>query len=233
MTKKSFFRRPSVGEIKDGKEPVLLESRIIPNLDKLTENQYAVIKEGVFKFSSHEDEKKFLKHGTSIPIPKCSQRDLMRIKKKPQQRFRETVEEKIGYLKYVSGFSFYPVMGNDMLMRKVLLVELLEAARIMAYGKVRPSADVTSEYDYIDANIVGREGGTFIVSTPSRRKKQPRYRFKVSSVPIENNVFAYVNPYGFSTQKLGVESKAMREGFGAGFNENGLKEVRDYRWDTN
>jgi len=211
MEKKSFFRRPSASEIRDDREPVLLERRIIDGVRDLKEHQYAVITEKVFDFSRWGSGKKFIKHGQGIPIPRRSQRDLIAAGKRPFERFKESVEDKIKHLGYVSGFSFYPVMGNDKLMRKVLFVELLEAARLMAYGRAYHEADIRVEHNYTDAQRVAREGGAFIVSTPSRRKKQPRYEFKVSNIPVEDNVFAYANAYSFSSQNLGVKSKAMRE----------------------
>ena len=203
--KKNFFERPSPAEIKEDQEPVVLEDKIIAALQELRPHQYAVIPGE--KFDAHFNPAKFLKHGETFDLGNRP------FGKSPRTLFRDAVSDpQTSFNTYMSGYSFKPLMGPDKVPRRVPFVELLEAARILAYGTVYPEAAVKIEGEYTHAKKVGKEGGSFLISSPSRTKKHGRYRFTISSIPLRfTKPFVYLIPYSFSTQDLGVESKAFRE----------------------
>ncbi len=205
--KKAFFARKTPAQIKEGKEPVILEQRkVVSALQNLSPDRYAIIPENIF--DADFDPQKFFKHGETIWLPNRSP-----FWKTPVALLREAIEHpQTRLVPYLSGFSFKPLSRVDKKIRRVPLVELLEAARILAYGKEYPGADVTVDHEYATSLRVSQEGGSFIVSTPSRTKKHPRYRFKISSIPVDaRDNFVHTIPYGFVSRELGVESKAFRE----------------------
>ncbi|MEK6809866.1 MAG: hypothetical protein AABY40_04270 [Nanoarchaeota archaeon] len=205
---KSFFARPTPAEIRKDKEPFLLEDKIY-SLKGLAANQYAVISEKAFTARfGFGDAAKFLKHGETFHL-----RNNRPVGKTPKSLIKEAViDPQISFNTFMSGYSFKPCFGPDKIPRRVPFVELLEAARILAYGVAHPEADVKVEGMYAIANKARIEGGSFLVSTSSRTKRHDRYRFMVNSVPMHySEPFVYLVPYNFSTSDLGVESKAFRE----------------------
>ena len=203
--KKRFFGRPSPAEIKEDKEPVILEDKIVVALQELQPHQYAVIPGE--KFGAHFNPAKFLKHGETFDLGNRP------FGKSPCTLFRDTVSDpQTSFNTYMGGYSFKPLIGPDKVPRRVPFVELLEAARILAYGTVYPDAAVKIEGEYTDVRKVEKEGGSFLISSPSRTQKHGRYRFTISSIPMRfTKPFVYLIPYSFGTQDLGVESKAFRE----------------------
>src|SRR3989344_6023929 len=204
---KSFFASPTTAEIKKDKEAVLLEDRI-SSLQSLAAHQYAVISEKSFtpRFG-FSDPAKFLKHGETFHL-----RNNRPFGKTPRSLIKEAVTDpQISFNTFMSGYSFKPCFGPDKVTRRVPFVELLEAARILAYGVAHPEADVKVEGVYTIAKKARMEGGSFLVSTSSRTKRHDRYRFMVNSVPMNySEPFVYLVPYNFSSSDLGVESKAFR-----------------------
>ncbi len=207
IDKKAFFERRTPAEIKEGKEPVLLEKRIVAALQRLQPNQYAVISEKAFD-ARFGDPAKFMKHGETLALRASSI-----FGKTPGALFKEAITHPQELLNpYQCGYSFKPLTGPDRVPRRVPFVELLEAARILAYGKEFPGADVKVEGEYTGAARVRTEGGSFVVSTPSRSRKHDRYRFIISSIPMHYaEPFVYLIPYSFASKELGAESKAFRE----------------------
>ena len=176
--KKQFFARPTPAEIREGKEPLLLERRIIAGLEGLQPHQYAVIPETVFypRFWTA----KFLKHGETLTLSRSSL-----FGKRPLDLFREALTNpQLKINPYLCGYSFRPLQGQDRVTRRVPLVELLEAARILAYGPTLPGADIKVEGTYDNARRVRAEGGSYLVSTPSRREHHARHRFKIQSIQV-------------------------------------------------
>ena len=206
VDKKSFFERKTPTQIKEGKEAVLLEGRVVSVLQELQPHQYAVIPEQLFD-PRFGDPAKYFKHGETYRL---SNRPFG---KTPRALLREAVHDpQVSFNKYMSGYSFVPRHGPDRVPRRVPFIELLEAARILAYGKVFPDAAVRVEGEYINAKKARTEGGSFLVSTPSRTQKHSRYRFTVKSIPLAfSEPEVYLIPYSFNTQDLGVESKVFRE----------------------
>ena len=204
---KAFFARPTPAEIKKDKEPVLLEDKV-SSLLELPPDQYAVISEKLFTARlGFINSAKFLKHGETFKL-----QNNRPFGKTPRKLFKEAITPpQIGFNTYMSGYSFKPCFGPDKVPRRVPFIELLEAARILAYGAMQPEADVTVEGAYTAAKRAITEGGSFLVSTPSRTKKHDRYRFLVRSIPMYySEPFIYLVSYSFATQELGVESKAFR-----------------------
>ncbi len=203
--KKAFFARPTVAQIKEGKEPLLLEGKIVEALQELPQDRYAIIAEKTY--GPDFNPAKFLKHGETYKVGDRP------FGKTPLTLLREVLSNpQLSFNKYMSGYSFVPRVGPDRTPRRVPFVELLEAARIVAYGKEHPEAAVKVEGEYFNAKRVGNEGGSFLVSTPSRTAKHDRYRFIVTSIPTYFvKPFVYLVPYSFASQDIGVESKAFRE----------------------
>ena len=205
--KKLFFERPTPAQIKEGKEPVLLENKIVAALQELQPQQYAVIPEKLFD-TNLNDFAKFWKHGETFQLG-----NYRPFGKSPRDLFQEAVTNpQTSFNTYMGGYSFRPRLGLDKVPRRVPFVELLEAARILAYGNIYPDAAVTIHGEYIHAARTATEGGSFIVSTPSRTRKHDRYRFKISGIPVQfSKPFVYLIPYSFTSKELGVESKIFRE----------------------
>ncbi len=205
--KKLFFERPTPALIKEGKEPVLLENKIVAALQGLRPHQYAVIPERLFD-TNLSNLAKFWKHGETFELG-----NYRPFGRSPRDLFQEAVtNSQTSFNTYMGGYSFRPQLGPDKVPRRVPFVELLEAARILAYGKIYPEAAVAVHGEYIHAARAATEGGSFLVSTPSRTKKHDRYRFKISGIPIQfSKPFVYLIPYNFTSKELGVESKIFRE----------------------
>ena len=207
--KKAFFARPTAAEIKKGKEPVLLERKVvIAGLEALLPHQNAVIPEELFTGRPSFHPETFLKKGETYVLDTGRSYG-----KSPRTLFRDAVTTpQTSFNTFMSGYSFRPRLGPDRVVRRVPLVELLEAARIIAYGKAHPEAAVRIEGDYTHAQRVYQEGGAFLVSTPSRTEKADRYGFTVRSIPMKySESFVYFIPYGFDSQDLGAKSRVFRE----------------------
>ncbi len=204
--KKAFFDRPTPAQIKEGKEPVLLEDKILAGLENLQPHQYAVIPES--KFGGDFNPAKFLKHGDTFEL-----RTARPFGKVPRTLFRESVTNRqLSFNTYMSGYSFVPCLGPDRVPRRVPFVELLEAARILAYGHEYPGAAPKVLGEYINSAKVKTEGGSFLVSTPSRSKKDHRYKFTLTGIPIYFwKPHIHLIPYSFASPDLEVKSKMFRE----------------------
>ena len=129
--------------------------------------------------------------------------------KTPRDLLLETIAQR-KIFPYLSGYSFRPLAGPDRIPRRVPFIELLEAARIMAYGTVS-GADVGIEGKFKDAVKARTEGGAFSVSTPSQRRKHSRHLIEIQGIPfyfVKPEVF--IIPYSFRSD-LAVESKAYRK----------------------
>ena len=83
------------------------------------------------------------------------------------------------------GYSFRPVQGRDRDKRNVPFVWIADAARIFSYSN-QISAPIDVE-DYSRSQRVSIEGASVVLGVPSRRQKQPRYRFKLENVPIKRS----------------------------------------------
>ena len=211
--KKTFFRRPTEAQIRNGHEQVLLERNLIATLERLGEEEYAEVPFGLINLESFGGPKTFMKSGPHVPLHRFRSIDhAVYVAATPTQLLFSAVRNPKIMTKYRSGYTFRPVMGDDKRFRKVFLFEVMEAARLMAYGKAIPMADLVVDKNYTDTSAVSKEGGKYLVTTPSRRKKHRRHAFTVSGIPVvEQSKFIFASPFSFSTEDVGIESKTFRD----------------------
>ena len=88
----------------------------------------------------------------------------------------------------LSGYTFKPIMGNDRLIRKVFLNELLDAAWITSYAEQKgaPSIVLGSFLDNI-ASAAYDGAMVTVKSVPSKTEGTPPYSFDLGSVPVSFN----------------------------------------------
>lgn len=99
-------------------------------------------------------------------------------------------------LSYV-GISWRPVQGTDRVLRIVPFDAVVDAVSILNYAH-STGTGIDVDMNYIDANIVQREGGKVICKVPSRTKKRGKYRLTLNHVPLlpgkeENAVILSLN----------------------------------------
>ena len=211
--KKTFFERPTEAQIRNSGEEVALETDLISRLENLVAGEYALITEGTINLRQFGGGRKFLKHGPHTPIRRFRSIDeAIQEGKTPTELLKHAIENPSIRTRYRSGFTFKPVFTTDKMIRRVRLFEVLEAARIMAYGKEQPSAVIRVEGNYQSSTRVSIDGASFLVSTPSRRKRHRRHAFTLSGIPvIGNSRHVYVTPYNFASRDVAVESKTFDE----------------------
>ena len=110
------------------------------------------------------------------------------------------------------GFSFRPVQGRDRRKRIVPFTWVLEGARLFTYAEnlANPQQGIQVR-PYEDSARVAREGASIPVLVPSRTAKQPRYRLKLSHVPVVDNPEKNAIVWSFgSTYEEGRESEHSR-----------------------
>jgi|ETNmetMinimDraft_2_1059921.scaffolds.fasta_scaffold16173_2 hypothetical protein len=116
-------------------------------------------------------------------------------------------QARINYL----GYSFRPVFGRDREKRIVPFVNLAEGARIFTYAethsafrqkniqtdKMEAKKGIKVE-SYQNSKRVLREGASVVVNIPSRSKKKPKYKFRLSHVPYVPNSPGSDSNYGLA-----------------------------------
>jgi AraC-like DNA-binding protein len=211
--KKKFFERSSEAQIRKDKERVVVEMDLIARLEGLKNEEYAEIGLDVFRFNTFGGFKRFMKNGPAVNFGTFRSIDeAVKLGKTPMQRLNDAFNNPVVRTKYRNGYTFKPVIGDDKLTRVVHLFEVMEAARLMAYGKAMPVADIAIKKAYTSASAVNREGGKYLVSTPSRRKKRRRHNFTIGGIPLSRSEpYVFVSPYSFTSENVAVESKTMRE----------------------
>ena len=199
--KKAYFKEATVAQIKKDKEEVRAERDLVDRIEALGAEQFLVVPADVFQFQHWGGEKKFKKHGPEVkPRRFRSIDECVRLRLSPRQRLKDAFDNvRKGYQK---GYSFNPLDGNDKRKRVVPLVEVLEGARLFTYAHNFPTS-IDVEADYTDAARVARDGGSFLVSVPSRRKKVRRYKLMLKGVPVTGHTpYRVVTPYRFRSQSL-------------------------------
>ena len=217
MSKKQYFREPTLAKIINGSEPVYVDksSELAKQALALKGGQYLILKleDGLIpkKFSS---PRKFLKHGDFIQIPTPSSIDEAVESYMYPWILRRDKVDSIDDM-YHSGYSFRPFapFQDDKKERRVRLVELCEALRILSYSEnPETKTDIKIKKVYAESERVSKDGATVEVSVPSRTKKQPRYRFNMHSVVVDsNNPNSYAVANGFFTDiKLPAKDWSFR-----------------------
>jgi len=135
--------------------------------------------------------RKFLKHGAEVkPRRQYTLEDMLRDKKIPLKQREEAFNRIRG--QYYCGYSFQPLRA-DKRKRKIPLVECLEGARLYYYANNTSASIDTKGYGSLEkAKRAEIEGSDFIVDVPSRTPKQPRYHFKLMSVPTIDSSYKYL-----------------------------------------
>ena len=190
MTKKTFFRENTIGEIKT-KNKVNINS--LYEISNLKQNEYTIIPSFIPK--NYENSRKFMKHGPEVkPRRYYSLEEALKIRKTPVQ-LREEAFNKINSFEFC-GYSFMP-LGKDKRKRKVSLVECLEGARLFAYSHQTNAKIFAKPYDKPER--VDKEGAEVIIEVPSRTKKEKRNKFKLTSVPIKDSQEKYAISFNFGS----------------------------------
>ncbi len=197
MSKKSFFaERPltdlrSLNVRKITRPQGLVE--IIDSLNPETETLELRFRLTPGRFFAHSEDsaqasRKCLKHGDYIALshPKtkeeCFQSPLipLAIRARDFAHLQEMREEEINYV----GYSVRPTWG-DRTRRVMPFVFLPQGVKLFGYAETQAGGIVV--HPYKDAARVKKEGANIILEVPSRTKKQPRYKFRISHVPIVRN----------------------------------------------
>ena len=204
MAKKDYFAEPSAAYIVRHKEPTYAAKKdeLANRILSLQDNQYLVIPIHSVPLipRQYPNPKKFLKHGSFVQVKTPRSIDEAVESHILPWILRREAFDAVASM-YHSGYSFRPIQGyrKDQRERRVRLVELCEALRILSYG-TQTSNDIIIEKVYLDSKRASKDGATVSVSVPSRSYKQPRYRFRMNSVVIDSNdPHSYVVANGFLT----------------------------------
>lgn len=194
MAKKSFFVERTVAEIRElgmqetGRHRGLV--RTIDDLDPASDGLIvrAQLIPGRFFIGSGNQAKasrKAYKHGDLIALshPSTKQgcyesREIpLMIRARDFARLGEMKEEEINFF----GYSVRPEWG-DRTRRVFPFAWMPEGVRLFSYAEI--SAGGVKVEAYPDARKVRANGASVVVSVPSRTKKNPRYRFRLTNVPF-------------------------------------------------
>lgn len=195
MTKKSFFRERTAGEIQSLKNKKVYRARglieIIDRLDLTEEGlilSFQIIPGRFYRNTKTDAEasRKCYKHGDLIILSQpqnlgealSSSETPLSIRARDFSKLSEIREEEINYV----GYSHRPVFGRDKTKRVFPFVWMPEGARLWGYAE-NMTQGVKVEM-YKDAKKVKNEGASVAVEVPSRTRKKPRYKFKLLHVPV-------------------------------------------------
>lgn len=201
MTKKTYFQEPTLASIVNSGEPLIVNdvSQIASTLLELRDGHYVVI-EGNLVPDSYPNSRKFLKHAPFVQVKHPDSIDeAVEMMQLPWQ-YRKVTFDKLPHF-YFPGYSVKPYaqFQDDKRERRVRLVELCEALRILSYG-LQQGSDIKIERIYAESKRASKDGATIAVSVPSRTDGQPRYRFKMTSVVLDaNDPSAHAVANGFHT----------------------------------
>lgn len=199
--KKSFFRERTVNEIKDLHVKKVYNQRgLVERIDdsNFSEDAFEIrtqIIPGRFTANtkSHATaSRKCYHHGNLIALshPKTQEEcfdcpDIpLKIRERDFLELRGMREEEINFI----GYSCQPRWG-DRTKRIFPFVWLDEGVRLFSYDENIAHGNGVDTDDlhiqcYSNALKVKKEGANVVVDVPSRRKKQPRYKFRLLHVPI-------------------------------------------------
>jgi len=189
MPKKDFFKESTISEIEE-------KTLVGKHVDELDSREYVILASSLIIPKGYKSARKFMKHGPEVkPRRIYNLEQAVREIRTPVQ-LREEAFNKIKNSFYC-GYTFMPT-GKDQRKRKVSLVECLEGARISAYAHQVPGTEIKIK-PYDDAKRVRQDGAEIIVDVPSRETKQPRVKFKLTSVPIIDSPEKYLISLGIGS----------------------------------
>lgn len=188
MSKKQYFKEPTLAQIIEDSRPIYVSRpfKFVEKVFDLKEGEYLVIKASLVP-PEYRLPRKFLKHGKYVQIPRPRSIDEAIENHMFPWKLRQDIFDSIDAI-YHPGYSFRPFADfqHDKRERRVRLVELCEAIRILSYG-AQTGNDIKIIRDYSEAGRVSKDGAIIAVSVPSRSEKQPRYEFNIHSVVVNSN----------------------------------------------
>ena len=204
MVRKEYFAEPSVASIIRSKEQIhpVNKDDLVDKILGLQASQYLVIDTKALPLipRQYPSPRKFLRHGPFVQVETPKSIDEAVEGHMTPWILRREAFDAVSSM-YHPGYSFRLIEGyrKDQRERRVRLVELCEALRILTYG-VQTGNDIVIEKIYADSQRASKDGATVSISVPSRSEKQERYRFRMSSVVIDSNdPYSYVAANGFLT----------------------------------
>jgi len=201
MVKKSFFRERNSREIGDLSPKLVYTPRgLVDRIDNLASEetlqlQIPIVPGRFYRNTENgaEASRKAYKHGDLISLGhprtlgecfECSEIPLQ-MRARDFQNLQGMREEDINFV----GYSFQPGWG-DRTKRIVPFAWLPEGVRLFGYAENRAFGIDGNGFDveaYDDVKKVKKEGASVIVDVPSRTNKNPRYKVKLSHVPVIRN----------------------------------------------
>lgn len=185
MTHKTYFQEPTRAQIMKYISVRNFSRDLVSNILSLGENEAGIIEARLIP-EEFKNSRKFMKQEQDVKIQRFYSLEAMVNNRKTPVQLREIAFNKIKPQSY-SCYSFKPFTGNDTRTRRVSLVECLEGIHLYCYasqpgtGFNKPSIEIKP---YHDAKRVEKDGAEIKVKVSSRTKKQPKYEFKFSSVPV-------------------------------------------------
>ncbi len=196
MTDKPFFRERTLAQIKQ-LDLALASDRLVDRILSLEADQGLIITRQLIPEEYHHDpqvtpDRKFLKHGKEIKLPRSkSISQAVQQRKTPLQK-RQKAFDRVqvsyctkGELPFYCCFSIAPPFSNDKRKRKIPLVECVKGAMIYTYSENSHEPDekiFIMPYD--DAQRVKRDGVQILVKVPSRTEGKERNSFVFKMVPV-------------------------------------------------
>lgn len=194
MAKKSFFDERTVAEIRELSSSTAYRQRgLVRRIDNLDSSQDVLeIRAQIIpgSFFTHgrtpkEASRKCLKESyLALSHPKtkseCFTSPLipLQIRARDFEKLDKLREEEIN----VVGYFVRPNWGGDRMKRVSPFAFLAEGLRLFAYAENLAGGIIVEPY--ADARRVAHEGAEVVVDVPSRTEKHPRYKFRLSHVPM-------------------------------------------------
>lgn len=194
MGRKSYFAESSLANIIKGREPVAVNipHELSDKVMQLQDGQYLIVQKPLIP-PQYSSPRKFLKHGAFVEIGTPGSVDeAVERQMYPWKLRREAFDATRSI--YHPGYSFKPFANyhDDKRERRVRLVEICEALRILSYGEQTGNViEIVGVYS--QSERVSKDGAAVRVRVPSRTEKQPRYDFIMRSVVTDSN-----NPNSFA-----------------------------------
>ena len=205
MAKKSYFKERTPAEINDmNLYNTTTCNGLTQKINDLDPTQDAIeirtrVLPGRFyrnTSKASEASRKCYKHGDLIVLgqPKTLADAIDSTEIPLQMRYRDFSQLKDMHEKDINfvGYSFRPVFTPDRTRRIVNFTEIAEGARLYAYAEQMTAHTLSGggskrgikAQTYPDSKRARTEGATSVVQVPSRTKKQPRYQFQLTHLPI-------------------------------------------------
>ncbi|MDP3918936.1 MAG: hypothetical protein Q8Q35_03490 [Nanoarchaeota archaeon] len=212
MVKKQFFREPSMAQIRNDSKLIEVDPRddtLVERLRELSEGEVIVLNSPLY-YPDFKSSRMAMKHALDVKSHTTADQAIQLFKDAVKGRskklydiitnnevnpwmMRQAAFDNL-QMPLVGGYSFspfppsFPWQNQDTRVRKVSLVECLEAARISAYVEQVEGVPKIKVGDYTNHSEVAKTGAVVPVKVPSRTKGEGRYTLKMTSVPIvENN----------------------------------------------